>query len=111
LQLGTYINSNGPAPNYLQDFPGVKDVELNGVQLASGEVFSGTVTETVTAKYGVPGANFIGTTFLRLGLIVNGDGSAATVYFDNIRVVPEPTALLLLGFAAPAVVALRRRRS
>lgn len=114
LQLGTYINSNGPNPNYLQDFPGVKDAELNGTQLASGSVFSGTVSETVTAKYGVPpAANFIGTTFLRLGLIVNGDGAAATVYFDNIRVqpvVPEPVTLALFSLAAPALLCVRRRK-
>jgi hypothetical protein len=110
LQLGTYINSGAGA--YAQDFPGSgKDVELNGTQLASGQVFSGTVTETLTQKYGALDPNFLGQTFMRLGLIMNGDGSAATVYFDNITIspVPEPASLSLLGLAALWMI--RRRHS
>ena len=110
LQLGTYINSGGGA--YTQDFPGTgKDVELNGTQLASGQVFSGTVTETLTQKYGALAPGFLGQTFMRLGLIMNGDGSAATVYFDNISItpVPEPASLSLLGLAALWMI--RRGRS
>jgi hypothetical protein len=44
---------------------------------------------------------------------MNGDGSAATVYFDNISItpVPEPTSLSLLALAAPALWVIRRRRS
>jgi hypothetical protein len=106
LQLGTYVNAgNG---YYAQDFPGVKDVELNGTQLASGQVFSGTVTETFAAKgYDLPTAQ----TFLRLGLIINGDG-AANVYFDNISItpVPEPATIGLAGMAGLALLKLRRRR-
>src|ERR1019366_5890008 len=50
LQLGTYINAGSGA--FSQDYPGTgKDVELNGTQLASGQVFSGTVAETLTQKY------------------------------------------------------------
>lgn len=111
LQLGTYINSGDGA--YAQDFPGSgKDVELDGVQLASGNVFSGTVTETLTEKYGALDPGFLGQTFMRLGLIVNGDGADATVYFDNIsiRPVPEPTAMILLGLALPGLGLLARRR-
>jgi hypothetical protein len=110
LQIGTYFNSGSGA--YVQDFPGTgKDVELNGVQLASGGVFSGTVTETLTAKYGALPAGFLGQTFMRLGFILNGDGSAATVFFDNVSItpVPEPTSLSLLGLAAPAFWMIRRR--
>src|SRR5581483_9049092 len=104
LQLGTYINSGGGA--YTQDFPGTgKDVELNGTQLASGLVFSGTVSETLTAKYGALDPGFLGQTFMRLGFIMNGDGVAATVYFDNVTVtpVPEPASLTLLGLSVPAL--------
>jgi hypothetical protein len=114
LQLGTYINAGSGA--YAQDFPNAgKDVELNGTQLASGEVFSGTVTETVTQKFGALDPGFLPANnldLLRLGLIINGDGANATVYFDNVSVrpVPEPASLGLLGMAAAALL-VRRRRS
>jgi hypothetical protein len=112
LQLGTYINSGSGA--YAQDFPGSgKDVELNGTQLASGQVFLGTVAETLTQKYGALDPGFLGQSFMRLGLIMNGDGSATTVYLDNISVtlIPEPASLSLLGLAAPVLWMIRRRRS
>jgi hypothetical protein len=112
LQLGTFINSGSGA--YVQDFPGSgKDVELNGTQLASGQVFSGTVAETLTQKYGALDPGFLGQSFMRFGLLMNGDGPATTVYFDNISVtpIPEPASLSLLGLAAPALWMIRRRRS
>ena len=112
LQIGTYINSG--SGSYAQDFPGSgKDVELNGVQLASGQVFSGTVSETLTQKYGTLDPGFLAQSFMRFGLIMNGDGSAATVYFDNISIapVPEPTTLSLLGLGVAGFWAMRRCRS
>ncbi len=112
LQVGSYINSGSGA--YLQNFGAIKEVELNGTQLGSGSVFSGTVTETFAAIYGDPlPAGFLGQTFMRLGFILNGDGSQAKVYLDNISItaVPEPTALVLLGLAAPAWLMMRRRKS
>ncbi len=112
LQLGTYINAGSGA--YAQDFPGSgKDVELNGTQLASGQVFSGTVSETLTQKYGVLDPGFLAQSFLRFGLIMNGDGSAATVFFDNITIapVPEPSSLCILGLALPALWMMRRQRA
>ena len=46
LQIGTYYNEGSGA--YAQDFPGTgKELELNGTQLASGSVFSGTVSFTL----------------------------------------------------------------
>lgn len=112
LQFGSYINSGLGA--YTQDFPASgKDVELNGAQLASGQVFSGTVTETLTQKYGtLSDPNWFAQTFMRFGLIMNGDG-APKVYFDNITItaVPEPSSLCLLGAAASAMWMMRRRKS
>jgi hypothetical protein len=115
LQVGTYINAGQGSFPYTQNFPGSgKDMELNGTQLASGQVFSGTVTETIAAKYAQPlAADFINAPSQRFGFIINGDGSAATVYFDNISirpVVPEPMTLALLVPALAALVGLRRRK-
>jgi len=108
LQIGTYVNTG--SGYFAQDFPATgKDVELNGVQLGGGQVFSGTVNETFAAKgFDLPA----GETFFRLGLIINGDGTNATVHFDNVRVepVPEPAAIVLLGPAAAAFGFARRRR-
>jgi hypothetical protein len=106
LQLGTFINTgNG---YYAQNFPGAgKEMELNGAQLASGQVFSGTVSFTLaSAGYDIPAAQ----TFFRLGLISNGDGTQAKIYYDNIRltVVPEPSTFLLSAVSV-ALLGLRRR--
>jgi hypothetical protein len=108
LQLGTYMNTgNG---YYAQNFPGVgKEVELNGAQLASGQVFSGTVSFTLASVgYNLPAAQ----TFFRPGFIINGDGTQAKVYFDNIRltVVPEPVSLSMLGLGMFGLALVRARR-
>lgn len=108
LQVATYVNTG--SGYYAQDFPAVgKDVELNGTQMASGQVFQGTVTETFTAKgFDMPA----GESFYRLGLIINTD-QAVQVHFDNIRVgpvVPEPTTLALAGIGLGAVAVRRRNR-
>lgn len=112
LQLGTYFNSGSGA--YSQDFPGSgKDVELDGIQLASGGVFSGTVTETWSQKYGALNPGHVAQTFQRLGFIMNGDGAATTtVYFDNITItaVPEPSMLALCALGAAGGMATFRRR-
>jgi hypothetical protein len=108
MQLATYVNTgNG---YYAQDFPGTgKDVELDGTQLASGQVFSGTVAETFAAKgFDLPA----GQTFFRIGLIINGNGTTASVQFDNVSVrpVPEPASAALLSLVLPAISRRPRRR-
>jgi hypothetical protein len=118
LELGTYVNS-GQAPfSYSQDFDNAANrAVLSGTDLASGQVFSGTNSRTVSARYGVLAADFLNAPFQRFGLIVNGNGTGADttpvkVYFDNIKItaVPEPTALALLGLAIPALGALAGKR-
>ena len=108
LQLATYVNTGSGL--YQQDFPDVgKDVDLSGTQLASGQVFSGTVSETFAAK----GFNMADNeSFYRLGFIINSDGTGGpVVHFDNITItpVPEPASLAILGLSGLAL--LRRRRA
>jgi hypothetical protein len=40
--------------------------------------------------------------------IINNTGGAGTVYYDNVRLVPEPATLGLLGLGG--LVLLRRRK-
>jgi hypothetical protein len=109
LQLGSYVNTG--SGYYAQNFPDMnKEVELSMAQLASGEVFSGRVTQTFAAKgFDLPAAQ----TFFRAGLIINGDGANANVYFDNfsIRPIPEPASIALLGLGVSAWCMARRRSS
>ena len=108
LQIGTYVNTG--SGYYAQDFGSTKEVELNGAQLASGQVFSGQVTVNMAAVgFAMPPAD----TFFRLGLIENGDGTGVSVSFTDISVtpIPEPASLSLLGLAVPALWMIRRRPS
>jgi PEP-CTERM motif len=108
LQLGTFVNTGNS--DYFQDFPSTgKEVELNGTQLASGQVFSGHVIVNMAAA-GLTMAP--GQTFFRLGLIENGNGSGVVVDFSNISVgpVPEPSTLALIGLGAAAAMLMFRRR-
>jgi hypothetical protein len=107
LQLGTYVNTG--SGYYAQNFPGSgKEVELNPAQLSSGNIFSGTVSQTFSTKgFDMPP----GETFFRFGFIMNGDGPNATVYYDNITIepVPEPSSIALFAAAMPALWMARRR--
>jgi len=108
FQLGSFVNTG--SGYYAQNFPGTnKEVELNGTQLASGQVFSGHVSYNMAAAgYDIPS----GQTFLRFGLIENGNGTSQSVYYDNITIspAPEPASLSLLG-AGVLAMAMRRRRA
>ncbi len=106
LQIGSFVNSG--SGYYAQ--VGTQ-ASLNGAQMASGQVFTGTVT----VNMGASGFNMPATdTFFRLGLIENGDGTAPVgVQFTGISVapVPEPSLLSLFGLAAvPAFWMVRRRQ-
>jgi PEP-CTERM motif len=107
FQLGSYVNTgNG---YYAQDFGSPKEVELNGTQLASGQVFAGHVhLSFATMGYAIPAAQ----TFFRLGFIENGNGAAQYADFDNITVsvVPEPSTMILGGLGALGLLAIRRRK-
>ena len=117
FQIGSYINAGSGA--YQQDFGAVKEVELSGVQVASGQVFSGTFSGTFASLYGAIGAGFTSPTqtFMRLGFIENGDGAAQGVYLDNITIapvaVPEPSSLALGAFGALSglMMMIRRRKA
>jgi len=108
LQGGTYFNTgNG---YYAQDFGTPKEFELNGAQLGGTAVVSGHVAFTLASKaFDMPAAD----NFFRVGLILNGDGANAKVYFDNITLapVPEPASLALFGLGGVALTfaAIRRR--
>lgn len=107
FQLGSYVNTG--SGYYAQDFGAIKEVELNGTQLASGGVFSGHVSiNFATVGYAMPAAQ----TFFRLGFIENGDGAAQYVDLDNITVsvVPEPSTIVLSALSGLALLVYRRRK-
>jgi len=65
LQVGTYVNTG--TGYYAQNFGTPKEFELNSTQLTSGQVFSGTISQTFAQKgFDLPP----GENFFRLGLIV-----------------------------------------
>jgi hypothetical protein len=108
LQVGTFVNTG--SGYYAQDYGSPNELTLSGAQLASGQIFTGTITVNMAAiGYSMPPAD----TFFRLGFIENTTSGATgvNVDFTDITVSPEPTSLALLGFAAPAFWMIRRRRS
>lgn len=107
LQLGTFLNAG--SGYYQQDFGSVKEVELNGTQLGSGQVFSGHVSINMSV-FPTDGS---AESFYRLGLIENGTANAGIVVdFRNISVAPapEPSTLALIGLGAAATLLMFRRR-
>jgi hypothetical protein len=108
LQFGTFVNSGSGF--YAQDYSTPNEVSLNGTQLASGQVFSGTITVNMAAVgFTPPPAD----TFFRLGLIENGNGTGTGVYVTDISIAPtpEPATLSLLGLGLAGAAFLRRRKA
>jgi hypothetical protein len=109
LQLSSYVNTGGGfygSPGT----PSAYEPQFNGTQVASGSVFSGSVTIPFTA-YGTD-ASAATETYFRLGLILNGDGTGVVVNYSNISInpVPEPSTLALAGLGAMGGLLMIRRR-
>jgi hypothetical protein len=112
LQLGVFVNTG--SGYYEQDYSTPNQVQFNGTQLTSGQVFTGTVTENLGTITG--GVNDTATeTYYRLGLIENTtSGATGGVYFTDINItpVPEPATLSLCGLGlASGLMFLRRRKA
>jgi hypothetical protein len=113
LQLGFFLNAG--LGYYQQDYGSPNEVQLNGTQLASGQVITGTVNVNLATAFPTSDVNAGSETFWRLGIIANGDGTGSGGYFNNISIspvaVPEPTTLALAGLGGLSMLFLRRRKA
>jgi hypothetical protein len=110
LQLGIFVNTG--KGYYLQDYSTPNQISFNGTQLASGGVFTGTVTENL-GTMGVSDPNAAIESYFRLGFIENGNGTGVGVDYTDISVysVPEPASLALAGLGGLSMLVLRRRKA
>jgi len=110
LQLGSLINMGGGYYGSTGT-PSAYEPQFNGTQVASGSVFSGSVTVPFTAYGTDPSAAT--ETYFRLGLIINGNGTGVNVDYTNISIspVPEPGSLALIGLGMASLIMVRRRHS
>jgi hypothetical protein len=110
LQFGTFLNAGSGF--YSQSYGNPNQLELNGTQTGSGQIFQGHISVNVGAVF-ANDANAATENFFRLGLIENGNGTGVGVYVRNISVapVPEPSSLALagLGLVGGSLLLLRRR--
>jgi hypothetical protein len=110
LQLSSFVNT-GKGFYGSPGTPSAYELQLNGTQVASGMVFSGTSVIPFTA-FGVD-TNAASETYFRLGLIINGNGTGVNVNYTDISIIPipEPCTLALVGLGvAGGTVFLRRRK-
>lgn len=108
LQLGSFVNTG--KGYYEQDFGSPNEVQLNGTQMASGQVYQGTVTVPFTV-FSPADTNAAVETYFRLGLIENSNGSGSVQFTDiTVAPVPEPSSLILFGLGLTAGTAFLRRR-
>ena len=107
LQFGTFVNTG--SGYYAQNYGTPNELQLDGTQTASGQIFQGHISiNLATVGYAMSPAE----TFYRLGLIENSNGTGVGVYVTNISVapVPEPASLALFGLGLAAGTAFLRRR-
>jgi hypothetical protein len=111
LQLGIYVN---PGSYYVQDYSTPNQVSFSGTQLASGQTFSGTVTENL-GTMGVNDPNAATESFFKLGLIDNSNATGGAIDYTDISITPvatpEPTSLALAGLGGLSMLFLRRRKA